>query len=353
VRIQGGQGDDKRTSAAPYPRNGGCVWLAHCGETEHRTDHSVAEAGVLGYTGVEGEPGKWTRYRISTTGCESSEVTYRKCIICGRVGLDSHLEILLRCAACGFVTANLEQSPDATKLYGDEYFCGHEYLDYCADKAFFQKNFSARLKDVLRHSSGGRLLEIGAAYGFFLDLAKQHFQVVGYEVNPRAARHARETFGVDVRSEDFLISTPTDIGGPVDVTVMWDVVEHLERPDQYLAHVAQLSRPGATLYITTGDIDSRLARWRGRKWRMIHPPTHLHYFSRATLTRLLAHHGFRVKNVKAVPYARSVRQILYSVLVLRMGKPRVYEAFARLTPARWGISVNTFDIMQVIAEKNR
>ena len=46
--------------------------------------------------------------------------------------------------------------------------------------------------------------------------------------------------------------------------------------------------------MTTGDIGSLMARWRGARWRQIHPPTHLHYFSKLTLAQLLERHGFTV-----------------------------------------------------------
>lgn len=273
------------------------------------------------------------------------------CLICNRTGMGPHLEILQRCPDCGFVTARIDAPLDARSLYEGDYFTGEEYLDYRADEAFFRRNFARRLKQILRRRSSGRLLELGAAYGFFLDLARHHFEVVGYEVNPEAVRFAREALHLDVRQDDFLAATTTDLGGPVDVTVLWDVIEHLDRPDRFIAHVAEVSRPGALLYVTTGDIGSRLARLRGRQWRMIHPPSHLHYFDRRTLPRLLANHGFRTLEVRSVGVARSFRQVLYSVLALGLKRPRAYDALKRFVPASWGFTLNTCDIMQVVAEK--
>jgi SAM-dependent methyltransferase len=273
------------------------------------------------------------------------------CLVCGGTTLEPHLGDLLRCRACAFVTARLDGPIDASALYSEAYFRGAEYLNYAADEAFIKRTLRPRLAAVLAGRQTGRLLEIGAAYGFFLDLARQHFDTVGFEVSTAAARYAREHLGLDVRSDDFLAARLDDIGGPVDVTVMLDVIEHLERPDRVVAHIAELSRPGALLLITTGDIGSPLARWRGRRWRLIHPPTHLHYFSRATLTRLLVAHGFSVRHTTTVPVVRSLRQILYSILVLRGGYTRVYDAAERWLPPTWGVSLNTFDIMQVVAER--
>ncbi len=273
------------------------------------------------------------------------------CLVCGHRGWEPHCEILLRCRGCAFVTADLCAPLDATALYDEAYFRGAEYLDYAADEAFMKRNFAARLRTVLRYQNGGRLLEIGAAYGFFLDLARTRFTCVGYEVCAAAARSARESLGLDVRCDDFLAGALPDLGGPIDVAVLWDVIEHLEHPDRVIARVAALSRPGALLVLTTGDIGSWLARWRGRRWRLIHPPTHLHYFSRPTITRLLARHGYRVRAIRAIPVARSLQQVAYAILALRMGRPRWYARLARTLPASWGFSLSTFDIMEVVAER--
>ncbi len=273
------------------------------------------------------------------------------CLVCAHQGLEPFLDLLLKCPQCGFVTARLDEPVDARRLYEGDYFSGEEYLDYRADEAILKRNFRRRLKEILARRSQGRLLEIGAAYGFFLDLARQHFQVLGFELNPAAARHARDSLRLDVRTDDFLQSNEASIGGKVDVTVMWDVIEHLERPDRFLARIAELSNTGALLYLTTGDIGSRMARWRGRKWRLIHPPSHLHYFDRGTIARLLADHGFEVLDIRSIGIARSLRQILYSVLALGLKLPAAYRAAEKVVPASWGVTINTFDIMRVIARR--
>lgn len=272
------------------------------------------------------------------------------CLVCGANAFAPHLAILLRCAACGFITAPLDPSIDPAHLYGEAYFRGEEYLDYPADAAFITRTLRPRLAALLARRHGGRLLEIGAAYGFFLDLARAHFEVVGYEISPAASAWARQHLGLDVRSEDFAASPPGAVG-PLDVTVMWDVIEHLQHPDRMLARVAAASRPGALLMLTTGDIGSAVARWRGARWRLIHPPTHLHYFTRATITRLLAGHGFAVRDIRAVPVVRSLRQMAYSILALRLGRRRAYERLAHLIPPSAGLTLNTYDIMQVCAER--
>lgn len=276
-------------------------------------------------------------------------MTDSACLVCDADAFEPHLEILLKCRACGFVTARTDGAIDYRALYDGGYFKGEEYLDYAADEEFFKKNFRRRLADVLRYTPGGRLLEIGSAYGFFLDVARRHFDAIGFEVNAEAVRHARTQLQLDVRTDDFLNVSPEEIGGPVDAAVMWDVIEHLERPDRFIERLARHVRPGGSLHITTGDIGSLLARLRGRKWRMIHPPTHLHYFDRRTLPRLLARHGFKTVEIASVGVARSLRQILYSILVLHLRSSSLYRVSQKYLRDEWGFTLNTFDIIRVSA----
>ena len=64
---------------------------------------------------------------------------------------------------------------------------------------------------------------------------------------------------------------------------MWDVLEHLPEPFSFLkSHADRLSRQ-SVLALTTVDAGSLVAKFRGRRWRQIHPPTHLHYPTRKAL----------------------------------------------------------------------
>lgn len=273
------------------------------------------------------------------------------CLVCGAADWEPRWELLARCRSCGFLTARVDEPTDVRAIYEGDYFTGGEYFDYAADERLFRRNFQRRLAHLRRFQPRGRLLEIGAAYGFFLELARAHYETVGFELNPQAAQYARSAFGLDVRNDDFLSATIADINGPVDAVVLWDVIEHLPRPDLYLRRIASLARPGATLCLTTGDVGSPLARLRGRRWRMVHPPTHLHFFSRATIRRLLDRAGFRVVDVRAVGVARSYRQILFSLLVDRVGRQRADALATRWMPAGRGFTLNTLDIMQVTAQR--
>ena len=122
---------------------------------------------------------------------------------------------------------------------------------------------------------------------------------------------------------------------------MWDTIEHLADPRGAIEKVAAEIAPGGLVAISTGDIGSWLPRRQRDRWRQIHPPTHLWYFSAATLTRLLEETGFRILLVTHPPFYRS----------LRLYVPRL----ASMCP-RWvgdlPVPLQTWDLVEVYARRD-
>ena len=114
---------------------------------------------------------------------------------------------------------------------------------------------------------------------------------------------------------------------PFDVVCLWDTIEHLLDPRAYLERAHDVLADKGYLFLTTGDIGSAMARMRGASWRMIHPPSHLNYFSRETMTRLLDRVGFDVVSIRSVGTHRDVLNVVAPV------EP-VLEATARAADGR-------------------
>lgn len=275
------------------------------------------------------------------------------CLVCGAGLAPAPIPGLLACTACGFVTADVALSDEAlAALYGRDYFHGQEYADYEAEERSLRENFRRRIA-VLQRLVGGfgqaRLFEIGCAYGFFLDEVRRDVAAAsGMDISAEAVAEGVRRFGVDARCGDYLT---TEIGPAPDVVAMWDTIEHLARPDLFLAKAARDLRPGGHIAITTGDIGSAFARLRGRRWRMIHPPTHLHYFSAATLGQLLERSGFEVVHLSHPGITRNVQSALYIILTLKLGMPRAFEALRRLRVFNFSLTLNLHDIMFVVARR--
>src|SRR6516164_7467916 len=275
------------------------------------------------------------------------------CLVCRGDYRESKYPGLLRCSSCGFMTADVAlSSTELRALYGERYFRGEEYRDYSAERPTLEKHFRARLNQLLKHIPEARskhLLEIGCAYGFFLDLAKEYFaSVEGVDVASHAIRYANEHLNVTATEADFLDYTPRN---SIDIVCMWDTVEHLQSPHAYIEKLARMLSPGGIVALTTGDIGSIVARLRGRRWRQIHPPTHLHYFSRRTLTELLRLQGFRVLEARACGQYRTLDTMAYVTLVIKRNRQGLYEMLKKTGLLRFSLYLNLYDIVYVIAEK--
>lgn len=275
------------------------------------------------------------------------------CLVCGASYRRSKIPSLLTCGNCAFTTADLRVSPEELKnLYGANYFAGDEYRDYIADRPVIERQSRSRLKTLLTHVDGpGRkhLLEIGCAYGFFLTVARTRFgSVQGIDISESAATFARDELRLNVASGDFMsMETPKE----TSVICMWDTIEHLDRPGEYIRKASDLLPVGGTLAVTTGDLGSAIARWRGAKWRQIHPPTHLQYFSRETLRRLLEKNNFRIRYMGTEGVYRSVDSMAYIILCLKQNRRRFYSFLRASKLLDWHLYLNLGDIMLVIAEK--
>ncbi|HEX8181582.1 MAG TPA: class I SAM-dependent methyltransferase [Pyrinomonadaceae bacterium] len=278
----------------------------------------------------------------------------QSCLICRGADVAPLYKGLLRCRNCQYIFADLDLTDDElARLYDHSLFKEGEFFDYAADRKYITKNFRLRYKvlrrylDPARHT---RLLEIGSAYGFFLDVVRHDFHtLLGIDLTDEGVRYTRAELKLPAVQGDFLAH---DFAGErFDVVCMWDTIEHVRRPDLYVEKIAQLTEPGALVALTTGDIGSYVARLRGPHWRMIIPPVHAHYFSRATLTRLLAAHGFEVVYDRYCGFYRSASNVAYIILALRHGRPQLFRRLARLGVLNWGFYLNLYDIMYMIARK--
>jgi|WetSurMetagenome_2_1015567.scaffolds.fasta_scaffold162713_1 2-polyprenyl-3-methyl-5-hydroxy-6-metoxy-1,4-benzoquinol methylase len=278
------------------------------------------------------------------------------CIVCNNQKfLPVYGGMLNKCTSCGYVVANMEIT-DAVikKTYTRNYFFGEEYFDYVKDKQILQLNFRKRLqfiqKNILKDEVIDNCLEIGCAYGFFGEIMVNEFhtEYTGIDVVAEAVSHSREAFGLNTHVGNYLEFPPP--ARPYSDVFMWDVIEHLQFPDKFLAKIASEIKPGGRIYITTGNFSSLLSKLQGKNWRLIHPPSHIHYFSTDNLSSLLNRYGFQVIEKKYFPIFRSIQQTLYSLFVLNH-KSSIFMKLIRRLPASWNFSINTHDIFCLIAVK--
>lgn len=262
---------------------------------------------------------------------------------------------LFKCDSCGFVTCSNEfTSEELSKIYTSNYFNGGEYLDYLSDELAVRKNSLNRIKQIqhlFQNYSPENILEIGCAYGIFGDVIRSIYpnsSYTGYDIAEEACNYGQSHFKLNTICQDFLEISNSE---PYTDVFMWDVIEHLPHPEKFIEKIAQHTIVGSRLYITTGDIERFLPKIQGKKWRQIHPPSHLHYFSKRTLSKLLEKNGFHVKKVIYPAVSRSIKQTWYSLFLLNKKGNFITKKIYEKIPDKLFWSVNTYDLVFIIAER--
>jgi SAM-dependent methyltransferase len=264
---------------------------------------------------------------------------------------------LEECLDCSHIRAQLEISEEEIRaLYQSGYFRGQEYADYVGDAQTHRRNFRYRLKLLRRWAKQWEpSFEIGCAYGYWLEcLSAAGIRCAGVDICTEGVAHAQEKLGQKATLGDFL-TLPLRPGEYASFC-LWDTIEHLKYPERFVARAAELLPPGGWLFLSTGDIGSRMARWRGAQWRMIHPPTHLHYFTRQSLATLCQRYGLEVRQVRSLPIYRSLRSILSGLAILGRGGMQRLARWSQAWTPRFlqdglGLWLDLGDIMLLAAQK--
>lgn len=238
---------------------------------------------------------------------------------------------LARCD-CGMVYVN--PRPDGATVgwmyddpdyYTHGYNLGVETENYFSRRDELVEQYTQSARALAREIGGtGKLCEIGAAGGFFLEGARRAgFEVSGVELSPPAIRFAREQMGLDVFAGEFEDAPIAD--GSLDCIVADNVLEHSTDLKRLLGVIRRRLKPGGhVLIIVPSYVNSPYFRLLDRVRRSIPRsllgpgligllkleedprkrgmPYHLLEFDRRTIERIVREAGLDiVRNEGSVP----------------------------------------------------
>ena len=149
----------------------------------------------------------------------------------------------------------------------------------------------------------GPVLDLGCSGGLFA----AHARAAGHEVT---GVDCLEIAGVRERTDHFVKASleegiPAEAGDGFGVIVAADVIEHLSRPGQVLRDMRTVLRPGGQVLLSVPNFAHWYPRLRvaaglfGYDRRGILDETHLRFFTRRTLRRLVRASGFDILEERA------------------------------------------------------
>lgn len=202
-----------------------------------------------------------------------------------------------RCRLCGLVFVNpMPTAAELDAIYQNPlYFANRNewtygYNDYFGEREFYAALFERRVRQCERalgaaNGRGRRLLDVGCAAGFLLEVARERgWQVAGVEISRHAASFANERLGGAVRNGT-LEQAQFD-NDFFDCVVMLDILEHVADPVGLLREAVRVLRPGGLLLLSAPNVRSLSARLAGRRWFHF-KRDHVVLFSERTLLRAI------------------------------------------------------------------
>ena len=190
---------------------------------------------------------------------------------------------IYRCDVCANVYLGLYDSGYIDDLY--EYY--RKYLGKPKDELFSPLTALSYMKVLglfARHNLGKRILDVGCGKGDFVDVGlRSGWEVSGIELAQPAVEIA-QSFGLPVNQCDFFSNSIKSAS--FDIVTMFEVLEHLPNPVEFLKRAENVVKPGGLVYLTTPNFDCFDRIVLGADWPVIHRE-HLSYFTLKILMQMI------------------------------------------------------------------
>lgn len=261
-----------------------------------------------------------------------------------------------RCGSCGYIFDSPRPSFAEVSAF---YSQAGKYDSWLDEERARDILWKRRLKKLLRRSSRGNLMDIGAGIGQFLHHAKPLFtEVAGTEVSESAVTIAKQKYDLALLAGQVQdLDLPTE---SFDNITLFHVLEHVPDAGMLVARCGTMLKPQGVLVIA---VPNDILAWTSKIKKLgkrlgLGPfqkfsPTlgipragasreiHLSHFTPAVLRQLLENSGLHVVEESLDPYYVSggVRLILDSA----------YYALHQLLHAT--LKINWYDTIWVVARK--
>tara|TARA_Y100000816_G_C26021030_1_gene534151 strand:- start:32 stop:985 length:954 start_codon:yes stop_codon:yes gene_type:complete len=218
------------------------------------------------------------------------------CDFCGSEQRELYLEKngikVFTCKNCGLTYSSVHPN-NFDDLYSAEEYLDQTIESYEKNSEFRKKRFGTERVDILKkYKKNGTVLDLGCGIGWFLEVAKNHYDVIGVEISDSLRKYMKDKKGIN--SYKSLDDVEDD---SVDIITGFDLIEHVPSPSDMLIKIHKKLKPGGISLLFTPNVDSVGFSMLKEKNSLLCPPAHLYYFNKETLSNYAVKHGFEVIRV--------------------------------------------------------
>lgn len=183
----------------------------------------------------------------------------------------------------------MEKIPTLQEL--DEFYTAYSYQDDSYLSPLTIQSYNVLLDEFEPFRKTNKILDVGCGLGWFLlEAKKRGWEVYGTEFSKTAVKLCKEN-GIEMK-EGVLNPAEFDLES-FDVITSFEVIEHVNNPNEEIAAIKKLLRQGGLFYCTTPNFDSVLRFYLKTDYNIITYPEHLSYYTKSTLNQLAANHSLK------------------------------------------------------------
>ena len=192
----------------------------------------------------------------------------------------------VKCEECGLVY----QNPRRVTEYEENYW--GKSIDPDGKERLLQEEKESKIKNLYKEDlefienfDGGKILDAGCGYGFFLSALSDKWEKYGVEYSQFTVDFVKKEFP-DIIIEQGDLECDIFENEKFDVIYCYHVIEHVSDPKKVITKLRGLLKKDGILVISTPNVESFCARRFRGNYRLLGSP-HIIMFSPKTLQKLL------------------------------------------------------------------
>ena len=241
------------------------------------------------------------------------KIRYSSCIICGSTNIHNALSAqdhtvsdeifeIWECNDCTLrFTQNIEDQESIGRYYNSENYISHSDTKKGLINSLYHKvrgktlNSKYKLIENTTNKQSGKLLDVGAGTGAFLNVMKGHnWEVTGLEPDKNAREKAKNIYGIELQSNENLYNLREN---HFDAITLWHVLEHVHTLNEYVIKLKALINKEGKIFIAVPNYTSYDANVYMENWAAYDVPRHLYHFSPKSMKILMNKHGLIIEKM--------------------------------------------------------
>jgi len=216
---------------------------------------------------------------------KSGWVDVPNCPICGDQKFNDWMKknenFIRQCKTCthGYVSRRPKKISEA---YENEEHKERSLAIYDKMRTYRMERFAKERVNLLKkYKKKGMLIDFGCGTGWFLEYARNHYKVAGFEPTENLAKFTSDLLKIQIESDVRKFKDNS-----FDIITAFDVIEHVAEPRKTFQEFFRLLKKDGILLIYTPNADSIGFDYMKECQNNVTPPIHLHYFNKKSINKL-------------------------------------------------------------------